>query len=212
MREPRRTRWLVAAALIAALSACTGTPGDPSTSAPSAATESPTERTTSPSSSPSATLTESEAAAVNAENLVREYYRVIDGLAIEPSRPLSELEAVAISSELTVWQHQFERERREGWRQTGTTKIAELIVQSVNLDNADPATGRVPTVEVDVCFDVSDVDVVDGSGTSVITADRPDTGWIRHTVSNYSWEDDPTGGWRVSTSMDLEQAPCETTD
>lgn len=212
MREPRRARWLVAAALVAALSACNGAPNDPPTSAPPTATESHAEPTPSPSSSPSATLTDSEAAAVHAENLVREYYRVIDELAIDPSRPLSELEAIAISSELTVWQHQFERERREGWRQTGTTKIAELIVQSVKLDHADPATGRVPTVEVDVCFDVSGVDVVDGNSTSVVTADRPDTGWIRHTVSNYSWEDDRTGGWRVSTSVNLEQAPCETTD
>jgi len=82
-------------------------------------------------------------------------------------------------------------------------------VPSVNLDNSDPAAGRVPTVQVDVCFDVTGVDVRDGSGSSVVPAGRPVTGWIRHTVSNYSWETDPTGGWRVSTSVDLKRPPCE---
>ena len=106
---------------------------------------------------------------------------------------------------------QFERNRRDGYVQTGTTRLAKIEVPSVNLDNSDPATGRVPAVQVDVCFDVTGVDVLDASGASVVTAERPGTGWIRHTVSNYSWDTDPTGGWRVSTSVDLERAPCEAT-
>ncbi|WP_407343382.1 hypothetical protein [Pengzhenrongella phosphoraccumulans] len=153
-------------------------------------------------------MSETELAAANAEDLVRKYYRVIDELAIDPSRPLSELESVAISKELSIWLHQFERERRDAWHQTGATTLARLEVQSVNLDNSDPATGRVPAVQVDVCFDVTDVDVLDASGTSVVTPDRAATGWVRHTVSNYSWDTDPTDGWRVSTSVDLKQAPC----
>ena len=66
--------------------------------------------------------------------------------------------------------------------QTGETKVVELKVQSVNLDNSDPKAGKVPTVQIDVCFDVSDVDVVDADGKSVVSPDRPDTGWIRFSV------------------------------
>jgi hypothetical protein len=208
MREPRRARWLVAAVLVAALSACTGTPSDPPTSAPPTATQAPAEPTTSPSSSPSATLTDSEAAAANAEALVRNYWSALDRVGSDPSLPLETLEEVAVSKDLTVRMNQFTTWRRDGWVQSGSTELAELQVQSVNLDTSG---GRVPTVQVDVCFDVTGVDVVDGSGSSVVTAERPDTGWIRHTVSNYSWESDPSGGWRVSTSVDLEQAPCEPT-
>ena len=52
-------------------------------------------------------------------------------------------------------------------------------MQSVNLDNSDPKAGKVPTVQIDVCYDVSDVDVLDANGKSVVSPDRPDTGWIR---------------------------------
>lgn len=151
-------------------------------------------------------------AAANAEALVREYYQVLDKVATDTSVPLTELKTVAVSDELSIWEDEFVRERRDGWHQVGETRISQVEVQSVNLDNSDPSAGRVPTVEVDVCFDVSGVDVVDGSGASVITAERPDNGWIRHTVSNDSWDTDPVGGWRVSTSADLEQPPCEATD
>lgn len=147
-------------------------------------------------------------AADRAEVLIRDYYELLDELGANPSGELSRLEDVAISKDLDVRRNQFTRWQRDGWVQSGSTKIAELEVTSVNLDNSDPSTGRVPAVQIDVCFDVSDVDVVDRSGASVVTAERPETGWIRHTVSNYSWDTDPLDGWRVSTSVDLEEAPC----
>ena len=64
----------------------------------------------------------------------------------------------------------------------------------MNLDNSDPKAGKVPTVQIDLCFDVSEVDVVDANGKSVVSPDRPDTGWIRFLVSNYEWDADPDGG------------------
>ena len=66
-----------------------------------------------------------------------------------------------------------------------------------------------PTVQIDLCFDVSDVDVVDKNGDSVISPDRPDTGWIQFLVSNYQWGTDPDGSWRVASSQDIERAPCK---
>lgn len=192
--------------ILVAASACSGSPEPAPSPTPTTASTTPSP-TPSPSPSP-IPPSDSELAAANAEALVRDYYRVIDQLGLDPSVPLTALEDVAISKDLDSWQRQFERARRDGWTQTGETKLVEVDVQSVNLDNSDPAVGLVPAVQVDVCFDVTNVDVRDASGTSVVTADRPVTGWIRHTVSNYSWEDDPSGGWRVSTSVDLEQAPC----
>ncbi|MFC8943354.1 hypothetical protein ACFT1B_35285, partial [Streptomyces griseoincarnatus] len=92
--------------------------------------------------------------------------------------------------------------------QTGSTQIADLVVQSVSLDNSDPTAGLVPTVQVDVCYDVGDVDLVDASGTSVISSSRPDRRWERLQVANYDYEADPTGGWRVASLETLEKAPC----
>ena len=79
----------------------------------------------------------------------------------------------------------------------------------MNLDNSDPQAGTVPTVQIDLCFDVSDVDVVDSEGTSVTNPDRPDTGWIQFLVSNYDYVADPETGWRVASSKDLGRPPCD---
>ena len=92
--------------------------------------------------------------------------------------------------------------------ETGTTALNELEVQSVNLDNSDPKAGKVPPVVIDVCWDVTKVDVLDKSGMSIVSSDRPDTGWTRYTVANYKYAADPTGGWRVATGQDLKQTPC----
>jgi hypothetical protein len=83
-----------------------------------------------------------------------------------------------------------------------------LQVQSVNLDNSDPSAGKVPTVQVDVCVDVSDVDILDKAGKSTVSQRRPDTGWTRFTVANYHWSSHPKDGWRVATGEDLKKAPC----
>ncbi|QTE28573.1 hypothetical protein [Pengzhenrongella sicca] len=150
-------------------------------------------------------------AAANAEALIHEYYSVLDAAGANLTADLPDLTNVAISRDLDVRQNQFARWQRDGWVQKGSTELPQIQVQSVNLDNSDPANGRVPAVQIDVCFDVTGVDVVDASGASVVAAARPDLGWIRHTVSNYSWDTDPNGGWRVSTSLDLEKAPCVAT-
>ncbi|MBJ7353935.1 MAG: hypothetical protein JHC98_03845 [Thermoleophilaceae bacterium] len=116
---------------------------------------------------------------------------------------------MAISTELAAQQNLFARERKQGLRQVGATKVAKLEVQSVNLDNSDPKAGKVPTVQIDLCFDVSDVDVVNVEGKSVISPDRPDTGWIQFLVSNYEFDSNPRGGWRVASSKDIERTPCD---
>lgn len=209
MHRGGRIKTLTAATMLVAvvLSACTDSP-EPTPSPTPTATETTATPSSSPTPSPSPP-SESELAATNAEALVREYYQLIDHLGTARSAPLTALEDVAISKDLDSWRRQFERARRDGWTQTGETKLVELDVQSVNLDNSDPAAGRVPVVQVDVCFDVTDVEVRNASGVSVVIADRPPTGWIRHTISNYSWENNPSDGWRVSTSVDLERTPCD---
>ena len=65
-----------------------------------------------------------------------------------------------------------------------------------------------PTVQIDVCYDVSGVDILDRDGKSVVTPDRPETGWVRYSVANYQWKERPRDGWRVASGTDLERAPC----
>ena len=166
----------------------------------------------SPSSSPSATSktrqTDSEMASEAASAVGRKYFAEVDALRQQPRRPLHSLRAVATSVELSAQQRLLQSQRRRGLRQLGDTKLVEVTVQSVNLDNSDPRAGKVPTVQVDVCWDVSNVDVIATSGESVVSPSRPNAGWIRLAVANYHWSSDPKDGWRVASSQDLEQPPC----
>ncbi|THI92773.1 hypothetical protein E7Z54_21530 [Nocardioides sp.] len=139
---------------------------------------------------------------------MRSYFTVVDQLRSESAADLKKLKSVATSAQLNAVTTLIDRSRDEGQRQTGTTAINELKVQSVNLDNSDPKAGKVPTVVIDVCWDVSKVDVLDRSGKSIVSPDRPDAGWTRYTVANYDYAADPTGGWRVATGQDLKQTPC----
>ena len=205
MTTSRGARAIAAAALLlVAMTSCANDGQDPAANAsptPSSSTPTPTATATPPS--------DTELASEAASATLRKYYDVRNQLRQNPRRPLSLLDQVAISTELAAQKNLFKKERKQGLHQVGATKVAELEVQSVNLDNSDPKAGKVPTVQIDLCFDVSEVDVVDADGKSVISPDRPDTGWIQFLVSNYEWETDPDAGWRVASSKDIERTPCE---
>jgi hypothetical protein len=193
-----------AALLLAAVSACAGN-GNSSPTSPT----SPTPSTPDSGDSTMPPPTETELASEAASAVLRKYYEVRNDLRQDPKLPLKRLDAVAVSGELSAQLLLVKKEREAGHRQVGDTTVAQFTVQSVNLDNSDPTSGKVPTVQIDVCADVSDVDFVDAGGDSIISSDRPDSGWIRFIVSNYEWDADPDGGWRVASSQDLEREPCD---
>lgn len=200
---PVATGLATAALLLVVVASCANGSGDPVASgSPTPSSPAPTTATTTPPS-------ESEIASEAASVLLRQYFVTIDQLRSERTRPISELDAVAISTQLAAQKKLIQSQRSDGLRQTGSTSIAILTVQSVNLDNTDPQAGKVPTVQIDVCYDVSGVDILDENGNSIVTSQRPDTGWVRYSVSNYEWNADPSGGWRVASGTDLEKAPCD---
>ena len=67
---------------------------------------------------------------------------------------------------------------------------------------------QVPTVTIDVCWDVSHADLVGKNGKSAVKPTRANRGWTRYTVANYHWNANPSGGWRIASSQDLKQTPC----
>jgi hypothetical protein len=201
----RTARPVLTATLLLALAAgCTAVP-DTSSPAPTGSTAASPSASTSPSPGPTDPKV---LARMHAEDLVRDYYSLVDQVGADKDAPLSRLEQVAVSVELEVRRAALQQWRKDGWRKTGRTRVADVVVQSVSLDNSDLKAGLVPTVQVDVCYDVSDVDVVDSAGASVVSSDRADRAWERLQVANYDYEDDPTGGWRVAALETLEKAPC----
>ena len=202
MNRLRLISWATGTLMLAAVSACGGDDTDPPATAEPSSTPSSSAPTSASPSSPS------DEASAGATDAVRSYFTVVDQLRSDPAADLKKLKSVATSAQLNAVTTLIDRSRDEGQRQTGTTAINELKVQSVNLDNSDPKAGKAPTVVIDVCWDVSKVDVLDKSGKSIVSPDRPDTGWTRYTVANYHYAADPTGGWRVATGQDLKQTPC----
>ena len=198
----RLISWATGTLMLAAVSACGGDDTDPPATAEPSSTPSSSAPTSASPSSPS------DEASAGATDAVRSYFTVVDQLRSDPAADLKKLKSVATSAQLNAVTTLIDRSRDEGQQQTGTTAINELQVQSVNLDNSDPKAGKVPTVVIDVCWDVTKVDVLDKSGKSIVSPDRPDTGWTRYTVANYKYAADPTGGWRVATGQDLKQTPC----
>lgn len=193
-----------AALLLVAVAACGGGGNDPSTKG-SPPPVSPTHTVETTTAAPP---TDSEVASAAATALVRKYFSVLDELRQHPGKPIGELATVATSTQLTAQTRLLERERSQQLHQVGATKVADVKVQSVNLDNSDPAAGKVPTVTVDVCWDVNGADLVDKTGKSVVSSTRADKGWTRYTVANYRWTKNRTGGWRIASGQDLRQTPC----
>lgn len=189
--------WAAAGTMLLALLAtsCSGT-ASPAESPEPSATPTTTAAPT-PTSDP-------DRAEDSARATLDTYYDVLDEVASDPSVPLDRLDDALAGDYLAAWRTELKQNRDNGWTQKGTTHVVEVTTQGVDV----PSDAATATVVFDTCYDVSEVDVVDADGASVIDADRPDRGWSRLTLTNASFADDPDGGWRVTTGETLEKDPC----
>lgn len=188
---------IAALGLMLSVNGCSNDGNDPSVSE-SPTPSSPATTATSPTTTPPS---ESETASEAASAAVRQFFATVDLIRQDVVRPETDLDGVASSTELLAQKNLLKNQREGGLYQVGETKVVEVRVESVTLDN--PVTAL-----VDVCWDVSNVDILDGDGKSVVTPERKDVGWTRLTVTNATWETAPTDGWRVSGGSDLDKEPC----
>lgn len=186
--------------LLAVLSACGSNSADP-TPLPSGSAP------TAPMSSSSPTSLSASAAA-NVEAVVRRYYATLDRVRQNPTLPIRLLRRTENGIEFTADHRLVTSERKRHLRQVGSVHLVSVVVQSVNLDSSNANGVKAPTAQVDVCWDVSAVDVVDKNGKSVIPSSRPDQGSTRYFVTNPRWSTHPSDGWRVSNGQDLKLASC----
>ena len=195
--------WATGALVLAAVAACGSNSSDPPTTPASPSSSSlPAVTTSSSPTSPS------EVAAANAEAVVRRYYATLDEVRQDPTVPLARLSRVENGIELNADRRLVTKERQQRLRQVGSVRLVSVVVQSVNLDNSDAKGSKVPTAQVDVCWDVSQVDLVDRNGKSVVSSTRPDQGSTRYFVTKPKWSTHPSDGWRVSNGQDLKLASC----
>jgi hypothetical protein len=133
-------------------------------SEPPQPTPPPSSPSQSPTASPSATPTipASGAAAITRVN---SYVAMLDRLSSNPKANLDQLSTVARSKAADKWRQIILDDRSAGHRQTGTTKLT--VVSAKGGSSAQQWV-------VTMCLDVSNVDVVDRDGKSVVSKNRPD--------------------------------------
>lgn len=113
--------------------------------------------------------------AAEAQAVVEQYYRVTDELFTDVQSDIGRAATVATGTELDQLRRSVQEQRLDGWRQVGSVSVATLEVTAAS-------STPTPSFEAEVCVDVSAVDVVDPSGTSVITDDRPPRSQVTLTV------------------------------
>ena len=163
-----RQRMFAAMAAFACAVALTGCNADdtqpsPGPTSPGLSSSSGTAATSSPPT-PTRTLTPQEQDLRSAEEAITEYWRVIDEAASNPTSSLNVLATVARSQALAQWQTTLGGYRSKSWVQRGSSTV----------EDAKATTEDGEGFTVTACRDVSAVDVIDGSGTSVVRSDRPD--------------------------------------
>ncbi|ACZ32426.1 hypothetical protein Xcel_3427 (plasmid) [Xylanimonas cellulosilytica DSM 15894] len=189
---------LVVAAGIA-LTACQSDPEGSSTPTPTLTSPSPT-ATPSPTE---ASKSPEDVAAAAAEKAVHDYYAMLDASLQKPDtfNP-DDLKKVAIGTALADAQNRFNIIwGQQGLRQNGSTKLTEVTRTSVDLKPSD----NVPIVELRVCWDASEVNVVDKDGKSAVPADRKPLGVQRVGVANYDY---PDGPWLVAFTEYKDGETC----
>ena len=162
---------LLACAL--AVAGCNGDDPAPTTSSSSTSTPSPSV-SGSPEPSPTKALTPAERDLLLAAHLL-----------------VAKEDDVARAQALEQWQTTLAEFRTKQWKQVGASTVRGLV----------PSTADGEFFTVTACVDVSDLDVVDGDGKSVVVASRPAQQQFTYQVVK------ATEGFFV-TQDTLEGRPC----
>jgi hypothetical protein len=158
------------------------------------------EESARPSASPSPShRTPEQQAKVEVLALVEHYYLVENALAADPKAPLKRYYEVAAGDYLDVLLRNAQARRAKDYRVVGAPHLRQNRVESLQLNGQE---GKVPSSIVRTCLDVSDVDVVDSSGKSVVERERADAYRERLTLEKKKY------GWRVVDAENSGASTC----
>lgn len=209
----RSAAGMAAAVLLASGAACskdepvaTPTTGPPATSV----TPSPTASVTpSVTPTPKPTLSQGVQAEADAIAVVKKYYALSDKLAANPptvTEAKRQLERVATSKQLAYRIFVIGQFHSKQERQTGATAIDIPRVEGVDITFKPKATPpQLPTVNVKVCRDVTDLELFDAAGKSLSNPNRQMRRVSHAEVVNIAWPN--PAGWRVRDVVD-RATPC----
>ncbi len=203
-RRPCRTPAVGLALLATVCTAACGTSTDEAT----APAPSPSASATAPVTTQE-TVAPQDAAIAAARELIPRYFQVSERALSEPkSFDPAGFEAVAISTGLTEMKNQLTAYKAQGIRITGAGTVVSIENPRVDLKNNPKASPPdIPTVQIDVCYDVSKVVGVDRDGKPVPpNKTRAPRVLKLMGVSNYSYPE--ADEWRVSYTQNQEGKTC----
>ncbi|WP_137122973.1 hypothetical protein [Segeticoccus rhizosphaerae] len=201
-------------------SACSG--GDaiggssttPSTTTPAPTTiaDPPSPSNTPAAPSPTSSRTASGPKAVakaNARKVLERYFQVHDACMNRPEQAkMSCFDEVTIGTQRRNNRNGLSNAKAYDIKQIGKLKVISVKPVKVDLTNEPKQQPPViPTVVFEVCYDVSKVNIVDGNGKSLVTADRINHGRTKFSVYDYDYPDQSQ--WRVGYSADpVKDSSC----
>ncbi|MBI4899759.1 MAG: hypothetical protein HY829_04695 [Actinobacteria bacterium] len=197
MARPRR--HTLYATLLAALmlGACTSTRSPvPATSPPA----SPAQLASASSTSPE------DQAKVLAKATIEKYWATYTQCLEDPNAQPTCFDDVAIAIELQKLQNTLSGARQVGSKASGAINVVSMDLVTVDLTNrVNETPPTVPYVVYRVCLDVSQFQVVDKDGKSLIPQTRKPRASASMSVANYKLPD--PSQWRVD-SMGTEAIAC----
>ncbi len=184
----------VVTCIAVAVGACT-TSDSPSTPAAPNTTPPLNAPTSAPAASPSSRTLSPEQAESRAQAAVEDYLALFDEISADPDREVAELEAVASGRALDWATHQITSWRQAGHTGVGAQVASDFMVTAVDLDPDSANEDSYPSVELTACVDLSDADLVDENGESVLPSGSPDRVLVDYVVADLGWPREEQ--WRV---------------
>ena len=131
----------------------------------------PPESTVTPTPQPSSTpvFASDEEALAAAEAAYAEYLAVSDAILNDGGEDPDRIDTVVTGDLIATEKDGFADFRESGYRSVGAT-----MFDNVSLQRYEPSSAGVDVVRLYLCSDVSAVDVVDASGVSIVSPDRPE--------------------------------------
>ncbi len=204
MAPTRRLGTLLSLVLMVTLTgACT--PDEPAATATSSPTMS---SSPSPTVTPAPTTSPEDETAARAEDVLRAELRAQTDCLVDPAVvELTCFDEVAIGDELNDLRNALIGAKELGNTVSGEITLVSLEVRSVSLEmNLAVTPPVVPNVLFAACMDVSNYNIVDSNGQSIVPADRPAQVSAVISVVNYGYPD--PNQWRVAYNVDDEQDPA----
>lgn len=130
---------------------------------------------------------------------VDEYYEYYFELSKSGGNEYAKLDQYASDEVLNEGNRSAEELRDAGQRVEGSYEIRDRNVSNIDLDPSDGT--QIPFIEVTACVDITNAELVDRDGNSLVTEERPDSAIHTFIVGEYE------SGWRVSKKS-IGDAAC----